>query len=114
MISNQNDTHGGIWRNTFNAEIPFSDFKYSGRIWPIEKLISFWEYPTDRKLFIKIMNLLENELKIDINKFKIEIIHNENYVVFSREETSKSTDKYNINYWSSLSSIKNYIEKYTS
>jgi len=91
------DSKKNIYHNLGRKE-----FQYPGRLWINKKLISFWVYPTKIKLK-KIVNDLENELKIDIwNKFNIEVvvkndnIINPDNIYWDEEITSDSEYKIEI------------------
>lgn len=59
-----------------------TDMKYSGRIWPQEKIISFWDYPETHKALYDILSDIENEFyrkfkrpfTINPNNWYIEIV----------------------------------------
>jgi len=91
---------------------PRHAYRYPGRIWTTKKVISFWEYPTDREIFNKTMNGLKRKLKIVPEKFQIELLHKDNYVLLSYDSIS-SMEVRNPRYWSSLISGKDYMERYT-
>jgi len=51
------------------------DWEYPGRIWIRRKVISFWKYPPNKSVLLKILKSIERQLKIKIigNKYKLEI-----------------------------------------
>ena len=108
LISSANKTHWEM-RKEYT---PRFGYKYPGRIWTTKKLISFWEYPTDRKIFNRIINGLKRKLNIVPEKFQIELLHKDNYVLLSYDSIS-SMEVRNPRYWSSLISVKDYMERYT-
>lgn len=64
---------------------------YAGRLWLKLKVISFWVYPND-KLFVSIINALEEQLKLKIfnNDWKIEVIKNDDKIE-KRDPTDDDT-----------------------
>lgn len=44
------------------------DYKYPGRLWTDEKVISFWEYPKDRKDLYRVIRDIEKNTEIVVDK----------------------------------------------
>ena len=77
VISLKNSMHSEMGVN-FKGSVRRA-FTYPGRIWPEEKLISFWTYPKTRKHFDKVINDLNNALDINIWRergWKVEVLKN--------------------------------------
>ena len=91
-LSAENDSHAEIGKNinsdNYNLDIinkyddaPYDRnlFKYPGRIWIHDSIISFWLYPDSIEELNKILIDLNNEFKIlfnidiDTNRFNIEV-----------------------------------------
>ena len=59
-VSIENDTHGDIH---VNGETHYREwFDFPGRIWPHQKIMSFWAYPTEAE-FKKMLRPLKKEFK---------------------------------------------------
>jgi hypothetical protein len=69
FVSRPRATHSGIAITDKNGKHLFTaqrqTFKYAGRIWTKQKIVSFWVYPTKPLLF-KILKGLEEKLEITI------------------------------------------------
>lgn len=94
--------------------------KYQGRYWINKKILSFWEYPKDKKILLDLLQKIDNKL----NDIKIEIIFdNNNIIKFDRYSVSNAAqqleDLYNgyidndeIQYYNDIIPIIDYIKKY--
>lgn len=61
-VGKQDETHGDITKryNDMPDHIGRFDFKYGGRLWPFEKVISFWNYPSPKE-FQKVLKDIQEE-----------------------------------------------------
>lgn len=88
LVSDEGDTHG-MMKHYYSSDSENytyisgrDEMKYSGRMWiSPEKMVSFWQYPRNRKIMKKVITDLESAFKkthkkkLDIwNKFKLEVL----------------------------------------
>ena len=65
LVSKARDTHTDLgYTNTGVGGSPYymfdsEDMKYRGRLWLESKVMSFWDYPTTKKIFNKILEDLQ-------------------------------------------------------
>lgn len=52
------------------------DFKYPGRLWKSNKIISFWKYPSKEELPIILQDIENNSNIIFDDEWKIEVVNN--------------------------------------
>jgi tRNA nucleotidyltransferase (CCA-adding enzyme) len=71
----------GIWLDNKDSCIIFQ-----GRLWLDSKIISFWEYPKPNRMKNEIIPIIEEELGIDMEKWKIEIYSNNNKIDYDNQE----------------------------
>lgn len=93
---------------------------YQGRYWEREGIISFWEYPTDRSIMMKLLRKINKNLK----EIKIEIIRNTNDILQTKifdimEATQQIEDLMNgyvdydeVDYYNEIISVDEYLRKY--
>jgi len=100
-IGNAKRTHEEIrYDYNNNNEVPQGrqEFKFSGRLWTRNKIITFWKYPPKNKMAQRIKELNKEakerklDIKIDFNKWKIEIVVDKN---------GKYLEKFQSGYWDS-------------
>jgi hypothetical protein len=75
-ISKYNETHPDILRDLGDGGKDRNSMEYPGRIWPSDKLISFWRYPKGNAEMKQIIRDLEVKLRMTIweePEYRIEI-----------------------------------------
>ena len=64
-VGSKNQTHGNMGKDYYDMkthDVSRQDFKFCGRAWPSEKIISFWTYPTHKE-FQKVLRDIQKENK---------------------------------------------------
>jgi len=74
-IGKPDDAHGMIHMryNDMGRDVSRYAFKYGGRIWPSQKVMSFWNYPPTKE-FPKVLKDLQKEIKL-MNGNSIDTVH---------------------------------------
>lgn len=116
-LGEENEYHRDMYINDKIKNIVREDLEFSGRIWPLDKIISFWEFPKSKDLG-KIINDLNIELKHKkigskiTDKWYIDVINsnfNEYLITISDYINKKLSprDLFDIKNWDEVSKMKN-------
>jgi hypothetical protein len=75
IVSDEGETHEQL-EGKMGEPVFRRNYTYAGRIWTVDKIISFWEYPPPH-MILKVIGDLRKKLHVNINNdYKIETLPN--------------------------------------